>query len=136
LRRIPVPIAIAVSEGFRRILAVGLMAGAEIHERPSSWTELVARTLQLSLHQRLLSDFERLRMRARIVVICPITPPDAFWNMNPQHVASADCAVTRGGRDAPGPSGKALSARPAIHYLDLASDSNEATKTIWLADAL
>lgn len=48
----------------RRILAIGLMAGAELRDTPSSWTEAIARTLQLSLHQRLLSDFERLRTRA------------------------------------------------------------------------
>jgi NTE family protein len=131
-----VPIGIAVREGFRRILAIGLMAGAELHDRPSSWTELIARTLQLSLHQRLLSDFERLRSQVRIVILCPITPPEAAWDMSPGHVASMikrshDAAAALLAR-----TGKALFARSAIHYLDLDSDTRTAAKTLWLADAL
>lgn len=131
-----VPIAIAVREGYRRILAVGLMAGAELHGRPSSWTEVIARTLQLSLHQRLLSDFERLRTRARIVIICPITPTDAAWDMNPRHVESVierSRAATAQllARKAP-----ELFEKSAIHYLDLSDADHSITKTIWLADAL
>src|SRR5207247_2547840 len=42
---------------------------------PASWGELMARTLQLSLHQRMLSDFERVRRRARVVILCPVLAP-------------------------------------------------------------
>lgn len=130
-----VPVAIAVREGYRRILAIGLMAGAELRDTPASWTEVIARTLQLSLHQRLLSDFERLRTRARIVIICPITPTDAAWDMDPKHVeslidrsrAATARLLARKGE---------LFARSAIHYLDLSQAERHATKTIWLADAL
>jgi NTE family protein len=129
-----VPISTAVREGYRNVLAIGLMAGAQLRETPASWAELIARTLQLSLHQRLLSDFERLRSRARIAVICPITRPAAAWDMNTSHVeeliersreATATLLARTGGR---------LFDRSAIHYLDLREHSK--TKTIWLADAL
>ena len=131
-----VPVAIAVREGYRRILAIGLMAGAELRDTPSSWTEVIARTLQLSLHQRLLSDFERLRTRARIVIICPITPTDAAWDMDPKHVESlieqSRAATTR----LLARKSEELFAKSAIHYLDLSQAERSATKTIWLADAL
>ena len=35
------------------------MAGAELTAAPRTWSELITRTLQLSLHHRLLADFER-----------------------------------------------------------------------------
>lgn len=46
------------------------------------------RALQLGLHHRLLSVFERLRMEARIVIICPVTPTDFAWRMGQSHVRS------------------------------------------------
>ena len=57
------------------------MAGGENEKAPTTWSELIARTLQLSLHHQMLSDFERLRNQARIVVICPLTAPTASWEM-------------------------------------------------------
>ncbi|HSS93213.1 MAG TPA: hypothetical protein VLR46_04390, partial [Candidatus Dormibacteraeota bacterium] len=41
---------------------------------------------QLSLHHQMLSDYERLRDRARITVICPITAPTASWQMKREHI--------------------------------------------------
>lgn len=131
-----VPIALAVREGYRRILAVGLMAGAELHDTPSSWSEVIARTLQLSLHYRLLSDFERLRTRARIVIICPVTPPAAAWQMKSSHVESLIARSHDATARLLARKGKALFEQSAIHYLDLDHHGTEATKTIWLADAL
>ena len=131
-----VPIALAVREGYRRILAVGLMAGAELHDPPSSWTELIARTLQLSLHKRLLSDFERLRTRATIVIICPITPTDAAWDMTPSHVESLIDRSRQATARLLARKASALFDRSAIHYLDLSEADRATTKTIWLADAL
>ncbi len=114
-----VPISAAVREGYRDILAIGLMAGAELEQTPSSWSDVIARTLQLSLHHRLLSDFERLRRRSKIVVICPVTPPAAAWDMRSPHVESmleqsrqAMAALIAG-------QGRRLFQRSAIHYIDL-----------------
>jgi len=56
---------------------------------PASLPELIARTLQLALHHQMLSDYERLRDRARIVVLCPITAPTATWEMAREHVEAA-----------------------------------------------
>ena len=75
------PIDIAVADGAKEIIAVSLMAGGENEQAPSTWSELIARTLQLSLHHQMLSDFERLRGRARITVLCPVTAPTSSWEM-------------------------------------------------------
>lgn len=131
-----VPISTAVREGYRNVLAIGLMAGAQLRETPASWAELIARTLQLSLHQRLLSDFERLKSQARIAVICPITSPAAAWDMDKAHVQE----LIERSREATAAllarTGSRLFDRSAIHYLDLREHTMTATRTIWLADAL
>ncbi|MGH2976662.1 MAG: patatin-like phospholipase family protein, partial [Solirubrobacterales bacterium] len=114
-----VPIALAVREGYRRILAVGLMAGAELRDSPSSWSRVVARTLQLTLHQRLLSDFERLRRQARIVIICPVTAPQAAWDMNRSHVESLIERALQATPSLLAPERRAIVDRTAIHYIDL-----------------
>src|SRR5438046_3582318 len=62
------PIDIAIGDGAKEVLAISLMAGGEHEKVPDSWPGLIARTLQLSLHHQMLSDYERLRDRARIVV--------------------------------------------------------------------
>src|SRR5215472_2633637 len=82
------PLDTAVEDGAKDVLAVSLMGGGEYEKVPNSLPELVARTLQLSLHHQMLSDFERLRQRARIVVLCPITAPTATWVMKREHVES------------------------------------------------
>lgn len=45
-----VPIATVFQEGYRRILAIGLVAVDNLGAATSSWTKLVAWTLQLGLH--------------------------------------------------------------------------------------
>jgi len=67
----------SIEDGAKEILAISLMGGGEYEAAPRSLPELIARTLQLSLHHQMLSDYERLRDRARIVVLCPITAPTA-----------------------------------------------------------
>jgi hypothetical protein len=71
------------------------------------------------LHHQMLADYERLRERARIVVLCPITAPTATWEMKREHIeaviessrkATADLLASRGS--------KALR-HSGIHYLDL-----------------
>ena len=82
------PLNIAVDDGAKDILAISLMAGGEYASAPSGWPELIARTLQLSLHHQMLSDYERLREKARIVVFCPVTAPTATWEMKRKHLES------------------------------------------------
>ena len=130
------PISIAVDEGYGRILVVGVMAGGELREAPSTLAEIVARTLQLSLHNRLLSDFQRLRTRAKIVVICPITPPRAAWDMRLSHVQSL---IKRSHEAACGllsDVGRTLFDRSAIYYLDLGETADPESRTAWLANAV
>lgn len=113
------PLDIAVDDGAREVLAVSLMAGGEYETVPKSISELIARTLQLSLHHQMLSDYERLRNRARIVVLCPITAPTATWVMKREHVegvieasriATAALLKERGSK---------LFRHSGIHYLPL-----------------
>src|SRR5438445_8989967 len=80
------PLDIAIEDGAKVILAISLMGGGEYEARPNSLPELIARTLQLSLHHRMLADYERLRERARIIVLCPVTAPTATWEMKREHI--------------------------------------------------
>ena len=80
------PLDTAIADGAKDLLVISLMGGAELEAAPTSLPELIARTLQLSLHHQMLSDYERLRGRARIVVLCPITAPTATWEMKREHV--------------------------------------------------
>jgi NTE family protein len=114
------PIAVAVAEGARRIVAVSLMAGAEQEQAPTNLGSIIALTLQLSLHHQMLSDLERLRGRADITVLCPVTPPTATWEMRRAHVedviersrrATARLLAARGGK---------LFRHSGVHYIDLA----------------
>lgn len=111
------PIDIAVGDGARDILAISLMAGGEEERMPNSWPELIARTLQLTLHHQMLSEYERLRDRARITVICPVTSPTAAWQMRRQHIE----AVMESSREATvallARRGSKLFRHSGIHYL-------------------
>jgi len=82
------PIDVALSEGGREVLGIDLMAGAELERPPATWAELMARTLQLSLHQRMLADFERLRRHGRVTVLCPVLGPADGVDMEPSRVES------------------------------------------------
>jgi NTE family protein len=113
------PLNIAIDDGAREILAISLMAGGEREAAPTGFGELIARTLQLSLHHQMLSDYERLRDRCRIVVFCPVTAPTATWEMKREHLervmeqsrtAMAGLLRERGGR---------LFRHSGIHYLPL-----------------
>ena len=114
------PLNIAVDDGAREILAISLMAGGEHEQAPAGFGELIARTLQLSLHHQMLSDYERLRQRCKIVVLCPVTAPTATWEMKREHLdgvmersraAMARVLKERGSR---------LFRHSGIHYLPLA----------------
>jgi NTE family protein len=113
------PMDTAVDDGAKDILVISLMGGGEFEQAPSSLPELIARTLQLSLHHQMLSDYERLRHHARIVVLCPITAPTATWEMKREHVEtvmeSARQAMTRLLHER----GSRLFRHSGIHYLPL-----------------
>ncbi len=113
------PLDIAVDDGAKEILAISLMGGGEYEQTPDSLPELIARTLQLSLHHQMLSDYERLRDRARIVVFCPITAPTATWEMKREHLEavmdSSRAATMALLRDR----GSKLFRHSGVHYLEL-----------------
>src|SRR5258708_15382293 len=113
------PMNIAVDDGAKDVLAISLMGGGEYEQAPNSIPELIARTLQLSLHHQMLSDYERLRERARIVVICPITAPTTTWVMKREHVE----AVMEASRAAMANLLRKRGSRPlrhsGIHYVPL-----------------
>ena len=113
------PLDIAVDDGSKEIIAIGLMAGGEQERIPTSWSELIARTLQLTLHHQMLSEYERLRERARITILCPVTSPTATWQMKRLHLE----AVMESSREATvallAKRGSRLFRHSGIHYLDL-----------------
>lgn len=113
------PLNTAVDEGAKDILAISLMAGGEYEETPRSFPELIARTLQLSLHHQMLTDYERLRHRARIVVLCPITAPTASWIMKREHIEAVIEAARAATAAALNQRGSKLLRHSAIHYLPL-----------------
>src|SRR6202048_3495276 len=90
------PLTVAVEAGAREILAISLMGGGEHDVVPTTLPELIARTLELSLHHQMLADYERLRERARIVVLCPVTAPTATWVMKREHIEAVMEASRRG----------------------------------------
>lgn len=115
------PLNTAIDDGSRDVLAISLMGGGEYEQVSDSLPELIARTLQLSLHHQMLSDYERLRDHARIVVLCPITAPTATWLMEREHLekvmegARASMAALLKAR------GSRLFRHSGIHYLSLTS---------------
>lgn len=113
------PLGTAVEQGARSVLAIGLMAGGEEERAPQTFPELIARTLQLSLHHQMLSEFERLRRLARIVVLCPISAPAASWVMKREHVESMIESARAATRSLLRREGARLFRRSAIHYLKL-----------------
>ena len=113
------PINVAVEAGARQVLAVSLMGGGEHEAAPIGIGELIARTLQLALHHQMLADYERMRDRARIVVLCPITAPTATWVMRREHVENVMEASRAAAAALLAQRGKRLFRHSGIHYLDL-----------------
>src|SRR5579864_8537631 len=113
------PLDTAIADGAKNLLVISLMAGGELEAVPASLPELIARTLQLSLHHQMLADYERLRGRARIVVLCPVTAPTATWEMKRERLdavmessraATAELLRKRGSK---------LFRHSGIHYMEL-----------------
>lgn len=113
------PLDTAVDDGARDILAISLMGGGEYEQSPNSIPELIARTLQLSLHHQMLSDYERLRQRVRIVVLCPITAPTATWVMKREHVEAVMESSRAGMAGLLRERGSKLFRHSGIHYIPL-----------------
>jgi NTE family protein len=113
------PISLAVEKGAREVVGIGLVAGGELDHQPMGWAELVGRTLQLSLHHRMLSDYERLRARTKLVLLCPVLEPAEGMDMRRDHVE----AIIDGVREATlrllREQGRRMFARSAIHYIDV-----------------
>ncbi len=113
------PLNIAIDDGAREILAISLMAGGEREQPPVGFGELIARTLQLSLHHQMLSDYERLRDRCRIVVFCPVTAPTATWEMKREHLEMVMEQSRRAMAALLRERGSRLFRHSGIHYLPL-----------------
>ena len=113
------PLNTAIDEGAREVLAISLMAGGEFEQVSDSLPELIARTLQLSLHHQMLSDYERLRDRSRIVVLCPITAPTATWLMEREHLEKVMEASRAAAAALLRQRGSKLFRHSGIHYLQL-----------------
>src|SRR5712691_2642002 len=113
------PLDIAIEEGAKEILAISLMGGGEYEAAPHSLPELIARTLQLSLHHQMLSDYERLRERARIIVLCPITAPTATWVMKREHLEAVMDSARIGMAGLLRQRGPKLFRHSGIHYISL-----------------
>jgi hypothetical protein len=69
----------------------------------------------------MLADYERLRDRARIVVLCPITAPTATWEMKREHIEVVMEASRRATADLLAKRGSKALRHSGIHYLDLRS---------------
>lgn len=113
------PIGRAVIDGAREIVAISLMAGPSGDRYPSGWGATIVGPVMVSLHLRLLGEFERWRRKARITVLCPLLPPTLGWDLSPSGVgdmmdrareATARLLAQRGTR---------LFRRSGVHYLDL-----------------
>jgi NTE family protein len=113
------PLNIAVADGAKEVLAISLMGGGEYAVVPTTLPELIARTLQLSLHHQMLADYEQLRDRTRLIVLCPVTSATATWEMKREHLdkvvesARAATAALLSQR------GAKLFRHSGIHYLEL-----------------
>jgi hypothetical protein len=93
------------------------MAGGELDHQPMGWAELMGRTLQLSLHHRMLSDFERLRDRAKVVLLCPVLGPGEGLDMRRDHLEATIEGVREATLRLLREQGRRLFARSAIHYV-------------------
>jgi len=113
------PLRVAVDAGAREILAISLMGGGEHDVVPTTLPELIARTLELSLHHQMLADYERLRARARIVVLCPVTAPTATWVMKRDHLDKVMESARVAARDLLSARGSKLFRHSGIHYQEL-----------------
>jgi len=115
------PVTLAVEEGCREVLSIDLMAGAELERLPGSWIELMGRTVQLNMHQRMLSDFERVRRRARVTVLCPVLAPGDGMDLNPKRVEDLIERARAATLNLLREKGRRLFRESGVHYMQLAT---------------
>jgi NTE family protein len=115
------PIGLALAGGEREVLGIELMAGGELERPPANWAELMARTVQLMLHQRMLSDFARLRRAGRVAILCPVLGPDDGVNMEPRHVEDVIERTRRATCRLLLERGRRLFRESGVHYIRLAA---------------
>jgi NTE family protein len=113
------PISLALAGGEREVLGIDLMAGGELTHAPESWSELMGRTLQLILHQRMLSDFERLRRHGRVMVLCPVLGHGDGVDMAPKHVAALMERARQATRRFLQERGRRVFRESGVHYIRL-----------------
>ncbi len=113
------PLNIAVDDGAKEILAISLMGGGEYAVVPNSLPELIARTLQLSLHHQMLADYEKLRERSRIVVLCPVTSATATWDMKRDRLDAVMESSRAATASLLSKRGSKLFRHSGIHYMEL-----------------
>ena len=123
------PIDVALAEGGREVLGIGLMAGGELPRPPATLGELMGRTLQLSLHQRMLSDFERVKQRARVVILCPVLAAGDGVDMQPKHVEAVIERTRQAALQLLRQRGRRLFRESGIHYLDIGTTAGRVTPT-------
>lgn len=113
------PLDIAVESGAKEVLAISLMAGGELEKPPRTWGTLIARTLQLALHHQMLSDFERLRRRGRLTVLCPILSPANAWDLKRENVETAIESAREATVKLLASRGSRLFRHSGVHYLEV-----------------
>jgi hypothetical protein len=103
------------------------MGGAELDHAPAGFRELLQRTLEVSLHQRTLSDFGRLRDRARICLLCPVAPPDTDRLVRSGLVEEMIEGARRAMHELLRSAGRGLFRRSGIHYLPVSAATRPAS---------
>jgi NTE family protein len=113
------PIDVALAEGERDVLGIELMAGDSLARPPANWAELMSRTVQLMLHQRMLSDFERLRRLGRVVVVCPVLCRGDGLDMEPRRVGDLMERTRQATLRFLAERGRRLFRESGVHYIHL-----------------
>jgi NTE family protein len=113
------PLTLAVEQGSREVLAISLMGIDELEHPPRSWSELMSRIMQLSLHHRMLSDFELVRRRARVVVLAPLLGMEDGLDMRPERIEDVIRRSREATRQLLQRLGRRLFRESGIHYLPL-----------------
>jgi len=115
------PISVAVDQGAKDVVAISLMATRPDPSRLDSWPDVLARTVQLTLHQQMLIDFERLQERARLTVLCPLLPVEVDRYAATGQLGSVIESARRSMADLLAKRGSRLFRHSGVHYLELAA---------------
>ncbi len=113
------PLTLAVEQGSREVLAISLMGVDELEQPPRSWGELMSRIMQLTLHHRMLSDFELVRRRARVVVLAPLLGMEDGLDMRPDRIEDVIRRSREATRRLLQRLGRRIFRESGIHYLPL-----------------